>query len=152
MKTTATTRTKEEGKDKERAKATKASSPAGEVVNQEQQRQPGSVHVHSCTYGRPVITVDALNTLFRKQCATTAEESEGANEHSIVNVFLKSMEHLVGSSPSFTFSDVSMLLRPYQYPLAELKRLFDSWVAFAKQWHKVSGCSAVYDEEVFQWV
>ena len=151
MKTTPTI-TKKRHSNSEQRKASKAPSPAAGMAKQTEQGVQSRSPLYSCTYGRPVITVDALNKLFRKQCATSAEESDGRNEHSIVDVFLKSMEHLVGSSPSFTFSDVSMLLRPYQYPLAELKRLFDLWVSFAKQWHKVRGCSAVYDEEVFQWV
>lgn len=98
-------------------------------------------------YGRPYVSTPDANRLFRKKYK---RKDVGANEDNMLDVFLRTMEHLTSVQQSFGFEDVAVLLRVYQYPGNEVKELFDAWINEMERWGKVEAVSAsCYDTPVY---
>ncbi len=74
----------------------------------------------------------------------TQVQDTGTND--FLEVFLKAIECLLSAQQAFTFADVHMLLRTYQIPNDELKRLFDRWAEYMQQIHKLDKINGCYDE------
>jgi len=119
---------------------------AERAIDAAQNQDDATEHAQKVIYGRPYISVPQINSEFRRK---SKKKDSGSNEDSMVDVFLKTMEHITSEQPSFSFDDVIALLRIYQFPNLELKALFDRWIQEMTLWHKVTVCSLVYDSPVY---
>lgn len=165
MKTKQTTVKKPVGNNTMSAKAYDAILKAAELDQAEEdaissdERMAGSEdslpQATNPTYGRPYVSIDKLNELFAKKykmgSGEDSESDDSSNVDTMVEIFCKAVEHIATTNRTFGFSDVSAALRMYQFEPLRLRAMFDHWVAFANEWHKLTTYAGVYDDPVYSW-